>query len=264
MSDPSGNEKRKVILEVKGISKHFGGIQAVDDIDLKLYKGEIIAIVGDNGAGKSTLIKMISGVYRKDRGKIYINGSEVKIENTIDARKHGIETVYQDQGLVQNFNASMNLFLGREKVFSNFFGRIFKMIDYRHMKRETKKMFDMVGIEIKDIYAEVEQFSGGQKQSVVVGRAVYWGGKILIFDEPTNNLGVKQERRIIDLIKKIRKEYGVSIIIISHNIAHVFELVDRIIVLRNGKVIGEKLKAETNTNEIISMITGVNMENNRV
>ena len=264
MSDPSGNKKRKVILEVKGISKHFGGIKAVDDIDLKLYKGEIIAIVGDNGAGKSTLIKMISGVYKKDRGKIYINGSEVKIENTIDARSHGIETVYQDQGLVQNFNASMNLFLGREKVFSNFLGKIFKMIDYRHMKRETKKMFDMVGIEIKDIYAEVDQFSGGQKQSVVVGRAVYWGGKILIFDEPTNNLGVKQERRIIDLIKKVRKEYGVSIIIISHNIAHVFELVDRIIVLRNGKVIGEKLKAETNTNEIISMITGVNMENNRV
>ena len=264
MSDPSGNKKRKVILEVKGISKHFGGIKAVDDIDLKLYKGEIIAIVGDNGAGKSTLIKMISGVYKKDRGKIYINGSEVKIENTIDARSHGIETVYQDQGLVQNFNASMNLFLGREKVFSNFLGKIFKMIDYRHLKRETKKMFDMVGIEIKDIYAEVDQFSGGQKQSVVVGRAVYWGGKILIFDEPTNNLGVKQERRIIDLIKKVRKEYGVSIIIISHNIAHVFELVDRIIVLRNGKVIGEKLKAETNTNEIISMITGVNMENNRV
>ena len=131
------------------------------------------------------------------------------------------------------------------------------------MRKETKKMFDMVGVDIKDIYAEVEQFSGGQKQSVVVGRAVYWGGKILIFDEPTNNLGVKQERRIIELIKKIRKEYGVSIIIISHNIAHVFELVDRIIVLRNGKVVGEKQKTETNTNEIISMITGVNMENNQ-
>ena len=263
MSDSSGKNKRKVALEVRGITKHFGGIKAVDDLDLKLYKGEIIAIVGDNGAGKSTLIKMISGVYKKDRGKIYINGSEVKIENTIDARNHGIETVYQDQGLVQNFNASMNLFLGREKVFSNFLGRIFKMVDYRHMRRETEKMFDMVGVDIKDIYAEVEQFSGGQKQSVVVGRAVYWGGKILIFDEPTNNLGVKQERRIIELIKKIRKEYGVSIIIISHNIAHVFELVDRIIVLRNGKVVGEKLKVETNTNEIISMITGVAMENNR-
>lgn len=264
MSDPPVKNKRKVILEVKGISKHFGGIKAVDDLDLKLYEGEIIAIVGDNGAGKSTLIKMISGIYKKDRGKIYIDGSEAKIENAIDARNYGIETVYQDQGLVQNFNASLNLFLGREKVFNNFIGRIFKMVDYRFMRRETKKMFDMIGIDIKDIYADVEQFSGGQKQSVVVGRAVYWGGKILIFDEPTNNLGVKQERRVIDLIKKVRKEYGVSIIIISHNIAHVFELVDRIIVLRNGKVVGEKEKAETNTNEIISMITGVAMENNRV
>lgn len=261
MSDPFDKNNRKVILEVKGISKHFGGIKAVDNIDLKLYKGEIIAIVGDNGAGKSTLIKMISGVYKKDRGEIYINGKEAKIENTIDARNYGIETVYQDQGLVQNFNASLNLFLGREKVFNNFLGRLFKMVDYRYMRRETKKMFDMVGVDIKDIYAEVDQFSGGQKQSVVVGRAVYWGGKILIFDEPTNNLGVKQERRIIELIKRIRNEYGVSIIIISHNIAHVFELVDRIIVLRNGRVIGEKKKDKTNTNEIISMITGVTIGN---
>jgi fructose transport system ATP-binding protein len=259
------NNKGKVIFEAEGICKHFGGIQAVDNIDIKLYEGEIIAIVGDNGAGKSTLIKIFSGVYRKDKGKIYINGAEAKIENTLDARNYGIETVYQDQGqgLVQNFNASLNLFLGREKVFSNFLGRVFKLVDYPYMRRETKRMFNMVGVDIKDIYAKVEQFSGGEKQSVVIGRAVYWGGKILIFDEPTNNLGVKQERNIIDLIKKLRKEQGVSIIIISHNIAHVFELVDRIVVLRNGKVVGEKQKTQTNINEIISMITGVTLENNR-
>jgi ABC-type sugar transport system ATPase subunit len=262
LKDQASKNKRKVILEVKNISKHFGGIRAVDGVDMKLYEGEIIAIVGDNGAGKSTLIKMISGVYKKDSGKIYINGEEAHIDNPIDARKYGIETVYQDQGLVQNFNASLNLFLGREKVFNNFFGKAFKMVDYRHMRKETKKMFDMVGVDIKDIFAEVEDFSGGQKQSVVVGRAVYWGGKILIFDEPTNNLGVKQERKIIELIKKIRKEYGLSIIIISHNIAHVFELVDRIIVLRNGRVVGEKIKDKTNTNEIISMITGVAVGSN--
>jgi ABC-type sugar transport system ATPase subunit len=252
---------RKVVLEVKNICKHFGGIKAVDNIDLKLYEGEIIAIVGDNGAGKSTLIKIISGVYKRDSGQIYINGEEAKIENTMDARNYGIETVYQDQGLVQDFNASLNLFFGREKVLNNFVGRIFKMVDYRYMKNETKKMFDMVGIDIKDISAEVNQFSGGQKQAIVVGRAIYWGGKILIFDEPTNNLGVKQERKIIELIKRIRREYSVSIIIISHNIAHVFELVDRIIVLRNGKVVGVKQKTETNTNETIAMITGVSIKN---
>ncbi len=248
---------REVILEVKGISKYFGGIKAVDDLDLKLYKGEIIAIVGDNGAGKSTLIKMISGVYRRDGGKIFIEGEEAKIDNTIDARNYGIETVYQDQGLVNNFNASLNLFLGREKVYNNFLGRWFKIVNFRYMRKESEIMLERIGIKVKDIYAEVETFSGGQKQSVVVGRAVYWGGKIIIFDEPTNNLGVKQERKIIELIKRIREEYGISIIIISHNIAHVFEMVDRIIVLRNGKKVGERIKGKTNTNEIISMITGV-------
>lgn len=250
----------EVILEVKKINKHFGGIKAVDDVDFKLHKSEIIAIVGDNGAGKSTLIKMISGVYRKDSGEIFINGEKADIETTIDARNYGIETVYQDQGLVPNFNASLNLFLGREKVYSNFLGRIFKLVDFRYMRRETKKMLDMVGVTIKDMYSDVESFSGGQKQAVVVGRAVYWGGKIIIFDEPTNNLGVKEERRIIELIKKLRDEYGISIIIISHNIAHVFELVDRIIVLRNGRKVGERIKKETNTNEIISLITGVSAD----
>ncbi len=250
----------EIILEVKKINKHFGGIKAVDDVDFKLYKGEIIAIVGDNGAGKSTLIKMISGVYKRDSGEIFINGKKANIENTIDAHNYGIETVYQDQGLVPNFNASLNLFLGREKVFNNFLGKIFRLVDYRYMRKETKKMLDMVGITIKDMYSDVESFSGGQKQAVVVGRAVYWGGKIIIFDEPTNNLGVKEERRVIELIKKLREQYGISIIIISHNIAHVFELVDRIIVLRNGKKVGERLKKETSTNEIISMITGVSAE----
>ena len=250
----------EVILEVKKINKHFGGIKAVDDVDFKLHKGEIIAIVGDNGAGKSTLIKMISGVYRKDSGEIFINGEKADIETTIDAHNYGIETVYQDQGLVPNFNASLNLFLGREKVYNNFLGRIFKLVDFRYMRKETKKMLDMVGVTIKDMYSDVESFSGGQKQAVVVGRAVYWGGKIIIFDEPTNNLGVKEERRIIELIKKLRDEYGISIIIISHNIAHVFELVDRIIVLRNGKKVGERIKKDTNTNEIISMITGVSAD----
>ncbi len=247
----------EIILEVKKLNKRFGGIQAVDDVDLKLKKGEIIAIVGDNGAGKSTLIKLISGVYKKDSGEIFINGEKANIESTIDARNYGIETVYQDQGLVLNFNASMNLFLGRERVLKNFLGKIFKLVDYRYMRRETKKMLDMVGVSVGDIHSDVESFSGGQKQAVVVGRAVYWGGKIIILDEPTNNLGVKEERRIIDLIKKLRDDYGISIIIISHNIAHVFELVDRIIVLRNGKKVGERIKSKTDTNEIISMITGV-------
>jgi len=249
--------ERRKILETKGLSKYFGGIKAIDNIDLELYEKEIIAIVGDNGAGKSTLIKTISGVYQKTAGEIFILGDKANINNPIDAKEYGIETVYQDQGLIPILTAASNLFLGREKIRKNVLGKLFKFTDDRYMKNETEKLLNQLDIALKDANAPVYNLSGGQRQTIVVGRAVYWGGKILIFDEPTNNLGVKQERRVLDLIKKLREEFDLSIIVISHNIAHVFELVDRIIVLRNGKIVGEKLKNETNTNEIVSMITGV-------
>ena len=249
--------ERKIVLETKELSKHFGGIKALDKVNIKLYENEIIAIVGDNGAGKSTLIKTISGVYKKDHGEIYINGEKAKISNPDDAIIYGIETVYQDGGVVPILDAPANLFLGREKIQDNILGKFFKFVDYKYMKNETENLLHRLEIELKNINSRVNTLSGGQKQSVAVGRAIYWGGKILIFDEPTNNLGVKQERKIIELIKRIRNEFGVSIIVISHNIAHVFELVDRIIVLRNGQKIGEKSKEKTNTNEIVSMITSV-------
>jgi ABC-type sugar transport system ATPase subunit len=248
--------ERNVILETKGISKHFFGVRALDDVDMQLYENEIIAIVGDNGAGKSTLIKVISGVYKQDAGDIYVNGKLAEINDPIDAKTYGIETVYQEEGVIPILNAASNLFLGREKIRDDIFGRLFKFVDDRHMRKETEKLLDRFGIMLKDINSDIVNLSGGQRQSVAVGRAIYWGGKILIFDEPTNNLGVKQERKIIDLIKRTRDEFGVSIIVISHNIAHVFELVDRIIVLRNGKKIGERMKEQTNTNEIVSLITG--------
>ncbi len=249
--------EKSIVLEVKNLKKHFGGVRAVDGIDMKLYDGEIIAIVGDNGAGKSTLIKTITGVHKKDSGEIYIDGKNANITNTMVAKENGIETVYQEQLLVKVFNAAGNLFLGREKISENPILRFFRLIDYKYMRAETEKLLKSVGIDIKQINAPVGNFSGGQRQGIVVGRAIYWGGKILIFDEPTNNLGAKQERKVIDLIKRIRDEYNLAIIIITHNIAHVFELVDRIIVLRNGKKVGERLREKTNPNEIVSMITGV-------
>jgi len=239
------------------VSIDFGGIKAVNGVDLKLYEGEIIAIVGDNGAGKSTLIKTISGVYKKTGGQIYINGKEVDINSTLDSRRNGIETVYQSEGTLDSFDAPANLFLGREKLQNNLLGKLFKIMDTRYMKKETEKMLERVGVKLKNLSADVMDLSGGQRQSVIVGRAVYWGGKILIFDEPTNNLGPEQQRRVIDLIKRIRDEYNVSIIVISHSISHVFELADRIVVLRNGVIVGERLKKDTNPNEIVSIITGV-------
>ncbi|NQT65974.1 MAG: sugar ABC transporter ATP-binding protein [Actinobacteria bacterium] len=249
--------ENKIVLEVKNLCKYFGGIKAIDNINLKLYEKEIIAIVGDNGAGKSTLIKTISGVYKRTSGEIYINNKLSAINDPKSAKVYGIETVYQDQGVISILNAPSNLFLGREKTIKNFWGKIFKFTDDRFMKNETKNLLKKLDVELKNINSEISTLSGGQRQTVIIGRAVYWGGKILIFDEPTNNLGVKQERRILDLIKKLREEFGVSIIVITHNIEHVFELVDRIIVLRNGMVVGEKQKKESNHNEIVSMITGV-------
>lgn len=248
--------ERKIVLELKGVSKYFGGLKAIDEIDMKLYDNEIIAIVGDNGAGKSTIIKVISGVYKKDSGEIYKDGQKIDINAPADAKRMGIETVYQEGALIPAFNAYLNLFLGREKSKDNILGKFFKCLDYNYMKNETVKLLEKIGIELKDIDEKMRNLSGGQRQSVMVGKAVYWGGEVLIFDEPTNNLGVKQEKNIIELIKKIREEFKVSIIIISHNIAHVFDMVDRIIVLRSGKIVGERIKNETNPNEIVSLIMG--------
>lgn len=249
---------KEVILETIALEKHFGGIKAVDKVDLKLYRNEILGIVGDNGAGKSSLIKTITGVYRKDGGEIFVNGEKVEIYNTRDAKKLGIETVYQDKGLIQILDAASNLFLGREKLRNNISGKWFKFLDVRYMRKETEKLLSKVGVQLKELVAPVNSLSGGQQQSIAVGRAIYWTGKILIFDEPTNNLGVKEQSKAINLIKTIKDTYKeISIIVITHNLYHVFELVDRIMVLRNGQVVGIREKEKTTHNEIVSMITGV-------
>ncbi len=249
---------KEVVLETHNLEKHFGGIKALNSINIKLYKNEIVAIVGDNGAGKSTLIKTITGVYQKDGGEVYLEGKKVDIRTSRDAKSLGIETVYQDKGLIDVLDAPSNLFLGREKTRKNILGKVFRFLDVSFMRSETKKLLAKIGVEVKDLNASTNQLSGGQQQSLAVGRAVYWGGKILIFDEPTNNLGVKEQSKAIDLIRNIRTTYkDVSIIVITHNLYHVFELVDRIIILRNGKVIGEKETSKTTRNEVVSLITGL-------
>jgi ABC-type sugar transport system ATPase subunit len=196
-------------------------------------------------------------VYRRDGGEILIDGRPADIHTTLEARRYGIETVYQDEGLIPLYNAAKNLFLGRPKVRDSVLGRLFRLADYRYMRGEADALLKRIGIELPNSNAAVVNLSGGQRQSVLVGKAIYWGGRILVFDEPTNHLGAKQERNIMNLIKRIRDQYDVAIIVISHNIAHVFELADRIIVLRNGQLVGEKKRNETNPNEIVSMITGL-------
>lgn len=249
--------ENKIRLELKDISKYFGGLKANDDISLKVYEREIVAIVGDNGAGKSTLIKIISGALRKDKGEIYINGEKANITDTITAKKYGIETVYQDQSLIKNFDAAANMFLGREKYINNIFGKMFKCLDCRSMKKDVEILLNKIGIKLDNINAPVNKFSGGQQRSIEVGRAVYWGGKMIIFDEPCNGLGVEQQQKVIALIKRFRDEFDISIIVISHNLRNIFELADKIIVLRNGKKIAERIKTKTTENEIVSLLTGV-------
>lgn len=246
----------QIILKVINLSKHFGGIKAVDNVSLEFYKSEIVGIVGDNGAGKSTLIKMISGAYERDSGEIYLDGQLVNVKNTADAIKLGIETVYQNNTLVGHLDAPKNFFLGRERVTDTLWGKIFGSLDMKGMRQDTLNTLKKLKIDLKDIYAPVKLLSGGQQQSVVVGRAAYWKGKVIILDEPANNLGVQEQREVLKLVQSIRDEYGITFIMISHNLEHVFDISDRIVVMRGGRVVGVKKTSETSRNEIVGLITG--------
>lgn len=252
--DPEG--KSRVVLEVKNISKHFGGIRAVDNVSLQFFNTEIVGIVGDNGAGKSTLIKMISGAYKKDKGEIYLNGRQIENESTKDAINCGIETVYQSNTLVELLNAPSNFFLGREKVKKNFWGKWFGFMDKPAMRRDTAETLKNFKIELRNINSPIKVLSGGQQQSVVVGRAAFWKGQVIILDEPANNLGVEEQRKVLNLVESIRDEYGITFLMISHNLEHVFGIADRIVVMRGGKVVGIRKKSETSRNEIVGLITG--------
>ena len=249
------NIESEYILEVNNICKKFGGVIALDDINLKVKRGEILGIVGDNGAGKSTLIKIISGILSKDSGKIFFNGNKVEINNATDAKKIGIETVYQDLALIDIFDIPLNIFLGREIVYENLFGKITKVVNYKKMKSKTIDSFAKYNIEILNLDKPIFNYSGGQRQAVALARAAFWGSKLIILDEPTASLGLKESKNALELIKNLNKN-GLTIIIISHNLQHVFSIVDRIFVLRQSKEVGIRKINETSFDEIVSMITG--------
>jgi ABC-type sugar transport system ATPase subunit len=243
------------VLEVRNLSKHFGAVKAVEGLGLSLYKNEITALVGDNGAGKSTFIKVLSGVHAPTTGEIYINGEAVDITGTQSARKLGIETVYQSQALIDSFDGALNLYLGREKIRDDIWGRLFRFLDYKGMRASTSALVKRLGVNLTAT-EPVYQLSGGQRRSLEVGRAVHWGGQLIIFDEPTNNLGVEQTNRIMELIRSLRDQFNVSILFVSHDLEYVFRLVDRVVVLRNGQKVADKRVADTNREEIVSYITG--------
>jgi len=256
-------KSKRILLKIDKVSKYFGSVTALDDVSFEIYEDEIVGIVGDNGAGKSTLIKIISGNFCPDKGSIYFNDSKIHLRSPSDARGLGIETVYQDLAICDNLDSVSNLFIGRE-LYKNILG--LEVLNKNEMRERTLKILGKVGIDMPSINEKVEYLSGGQRQAVILGRFIAWGKKLILLDEPTAALGVREKKKVLDLIKNIKKERkDASIILISHNLQQIFEVVDRIIVLRHGKVIGIRETKKTNTDEIVSMITGaifINQNNN--
>jgi ABC-type sugar transport system ATPase subunit len=239
------------ILELRGIYKRFGHVDALVDVDFDTRPGEILALVGDNGAGKSTLIKIACGVYQADAGEIFIDGQPVHFHSPHDARRHGIATVHQDLALANDRDVASNLFLGREPT------RFF-MVDKRRMNREARAVLNRLRINIPSVESLVGLLSGGQRQAVAIGRAISQGGRVFIMDEPTAALGVRESAKVLQLILGLRDE-GSSVVVISHNLRHVFSVADRITVLRHGRKVGTRVKAETSPDDIVRLITGADM-----
>jgi simple sugar transport system ATP-binding protein len=218
-----------------------------------VHPGEVLGLVGDNGAGKSTLIKMISGVYVPDGGRLVLKGHDVSFASPQDARDAGIETIYQDLALCENLDAAANIFLGREPVRRMLF--VLPAVDRRQMLTESRRILEQLDIRIPRLARPIREMSGGQRQAVAIARAVYWNAQLMIMDEPTAALGVPEQRKVLALVRTLR-ERGVGVIIISHNLQDVLDVADRVVVMRRGRVVGERRIAETNTADLLALMVG--------
>ena len=241
------------LLEVREVSKRFGGVSALNGVSLTLDPGEVVALAGDNGAGKSTLIKTISGVYQADAGEIRLNGEAVHFATPEAARGHGIETIYQDLSLADNLSIGANIFLGREPKRKAF--GFLPVLDRAAMAKAAQETMARLDFHVTRLEAPVGNFSGGQRQAVAIGRAVYWNAQVLIMDEPTAALGVPEQRKVVSLIHTLKAQ-GRGIIFISHNLQDIFAVSDRIVVLRRGSLAGERRIAHTNHDEIVKLMVG--------
>ena len=241
------------LLEVSGLSKHFGAVRALHEVSMKVHPGEVVALAGDNGAGKTTLIKAISGVYRPTSGDIRLKGEAVSFSTPQEARDKGIETIYQDLALADNLTIGGNIFLGREPM-RRAFGFL-PVLDRRKMAEAARQNMAMLDFHVSRLEAPVSNFSGGQRQAVAIGRAVYWNAQILIMDEPTAALGVPEQRKVLSLIQQLKAQ-GRGVIFISHNLQDIFAVSDRIIVLRRGVKAGERKISETTHDEVVKLMVG--------
>ena len=237
------------LLQLRGVSKSFGAVQALSDVDIEIYEGEVVGLVGDNGAGKSTLIKAISGVAPPDTGEFFVEGQPVKITSPQVATRLSIETVYQDLALCDNLDVVANLFLGKEERTP------LRTLNETDMEKRTIQVLRTLDVKIPSVRTIVASLSGGQRQSIAVAKTILRNAKVVLLDEPTAALGVAQTRQVLNLIRRLR-EQGLGVIVISHNLADVFEVVDRVVVLRLGKLVGTYDIKSTTAEKIVGAITG--------
>lgn len=249
--DPESGEVR---VSVRNITKRYGSLHALRGVSLDLRAGEVVGLVGDNGAGKSTLVNIISGALAPTSGEILVDGQPVVLETPVDARRAGIETVYQDLALASDLSIWQNVFLGRERVVPGILGRI-GWLDRKAMAERTREDMARTKIKIPSVNRRVSQLSGGQRQAVAVGRAVAWGSRVVLLDEPTAALGVEQQRQVAELVKTVADQ-GMAVLLISHNLPQVHEICDRIAVLFRGEIVANLNPEETGIDETVGWITG--------
>ena len=242
------------ILEARGISKYFGAVTALEEVNLRLAPGEVLGVVGDNGAGKSTLMKVLSGLYPPSKGEIYFQGQRVQYSSPRDARNLGIEMVYQDLALAGNLQIDENIFLNREPTRS-YLGGLIKLVDHKANRRQAQEHLDKLRISVKSVTQRVEELSGGQRQAVAIARATAFSAKVVIMDEPTAALAIKEVGKVLDLIKGL-SDVGVSVILISHRMDDIFYVCDRIQALFHGRNFAESRLEDTSRNEVIGWVMG--------
>jgi fructose transport system ATP-binding protein len=242
-----------IILKTEGLTKHYGGVHALENANFELKKGEHVAIMGDNGAGKSTFVRQITGVEQPTRGNITFNGKEVNFKGPLDAREAGIEAVFQTLALADDLDVPSNLFLGREKIKFNL--GPFSILDYKKMREATREALTKTGVKIPSLSNTIRRMSGGQRQCVAIARTATFASKLIIMDEPTAALGVQETAQVENIVRTL-KAAGEPLILISHNMRQVFDLVDRIVVFRRGRIVANLRKEETNGNDVVAYITG--------
>jgi simple sugar transport system ATP-binding protein len=238
------------VLRTENVSKSFGRVTALRDASIRLMKGEVLGLLGDNGAGKSTLMKILTGFHKPTSGKIYFEGQEVELKSVSHARSLGIEPVYQDLALINEINVYRNMFLQKELMQGGFL----QILDDRTMRERAKEQLKEMGVNIPSVDVEISKLSGGQRQAIAVARSVYANAKVLLLDEPTAAMGVRESAMILDVIKRLKEKAEVSVIIVAHNYAHVFDVCDRLNLLQNGRITFDKATKETSIEELLNLV----------